>query len=172
MPDGLKFKKNLNAPSDKAIHTFCITRENGSRIYGTVLTFYEQTTNLKIINSFEAFQSKYLENRTIQLHTKQDINFTRSKDRLYAPKCLCLVTLEPIFQPLKRYLEQLYAITVGGLSGDLPLECYLFNLLYEVTLPPPGGDLRFMGQFRVHYNQTIWLVKHESPFHGSVQSTI
>lgn len=146
MPDGLRFKKNLENPSQKHIHTFCITKENGSRVYGTVLTYYELTTDLKILNSFEAFQSKYLENRRIQLHFNQDYNFSRAVDKLYVPKCLCFVTSEPIFQSLKMYLRQLYAMSIGGIPSELPIECYLYNLLYEVSLPSPGKTLRFTGE--------------------------
>lgn len=146
MPDGLKFKKNLQDPHQKNLHTFCITKEDGSRMYGTVLTYHELTTDLKVVNSFEAFQSKYLEKRRTQLHSNQDYNFSINEDRLYAPKCLCFVTSEPIFQPMKAYLEQLFAMTVGRVHSELPVECYLHNLLYEVCLPEPGKSLRFMGE--------------------------
>lgn len=146
MPDGLKFRKNLKDPRHKTIHTFCITKENGQRLYGTVLTYHEHITDLKVINSFEAFRSKYLEKRKIQLHSNEDYNFSITEDKLYAPKCLCFVTGEPIFQPLKAYLEQLFAITVEHTPSEFPVECYLHNLLYEVCLPGPGRTLRFMGE--------------------------
>ena len=146
MPDGFRFKKNLPDPSLKTHHTFCITKEDGSRLYGSVLTFYELTTDLKVINSFESFQSKYLEKRRTHLHTSQDCNFSIAKDTLYAAKCLCFVTSEPIFQCLRAYLEQLYAVTVNRTTSELPVECYLHNLLYEVTLSAPGKSLRFMGE--------------------------
>lgn len=146
MPDGLRFKKNLPNPSCKTLHTFCITKEDGSRLYGSVLTFYELTTDVKVINSFESFQTKYLEKRRTHLQANQDYNFSISKDTLYAPKCLCFVTSQPIFDCLKMYLEQLYAVTISQTSSELPVECYLYNLLYEVNLPPPGKSLRFMGE--------------------------
>jgi hypothetical protein len=148
MPEGLRFRKNLQDPHThhKTTHTFCITREDGSRMYGTVLTYYELTTDLMVINSFEAFQSKFLEKQRTKLHTNQDYNFSVAKDRLYAPKCLCFLTSAPIFQPLKAYLEQLFAITMGDVRSDLPVECYLYNLLYEVSLPDPGRTLRFNGE--------------------------
>lgn len=147
MPDGLKFRKNLTDPHHKSVHTFCITKEDGTRTYGVVLTYYELTTDLKVTNSFEAFQSKYLEKRRIQLHTNQDFNFSISEDKLYAPKCLCLVASEPVFQPLKAYLEQLFAVTVGRVHSELSVECYLYNLLYEVSLPDPGTTLHFVGEY-------------------------
>ena len=145
MPDGLRFTKNLTDLTQKHIHTFCITKGNGLHLYGTSLTYYELTTDVKILNSFEAFQSKYLENIRIQLHSKQDYSFSRTKDKLYAPKCLCFITPLPIFCPLKVYLEQLYAITVSQTPSELPVASYIFNLLYEVTLPSPGKTLLFKG---------------------------
>lgn len=146
MPDGLRFIKNLKDVTQKHIHTFCITKENGLHLYGTSLTYYELTTDIKILNSFEAFQSKYLEDIKIRLHANQDYNFSRAKDKLYAPKSLCFVTPLPIFCPLKVYLEQLYAITMTTTSSELPVASYLFNLLYEVTLPRPGKSLKFKGK--------------------------
>ena len=149
MPDGLKFKKNLKDPHQKTTHTFCITKENGSRTYGTVLTYHELTTDPKITNSFEAFQSKYLEKRKTPLPSNQDYNFSITEDRLYAPKCLCLVTSSPVFQPLKAYLEQLFAVTVERTRSELPVECYLYNLLYEVSMPGPSKTLHFMGELEL-----------------------
>ncbi len=126
-------------------------------MYGSVLTFYELTTDLKVINSFEAFQSKFLEKRRTHLHTSQDCNFSIAKDTLYAPKCLCFVTSQPIFQCLKAYLEQLYAVTVSCTASELPVECYLYNLLYEVTLPTPGKTLRFAGELLLHSRDATML---------------
>lgn len=159
MPDGLRFKKNLEDPlSHKSTHTFCITKENGSRTYGTVLAYYERTTDLKLINSFEALQTKYLERRCplTQPHItskQQDHDFSIATDTLHAPKCLCLVTTAPaVFRPLRAYLEQLHAVALRRVSSSslssseqLPLESYLYNLLYEVPLPGPGKTLHFVG---------------------------
>ena len=156
MPDGLRFKKNLAHPDYKTVHTFCITKEDGTRLYGTVLTYHEEITNLKILNSFEAFQSKYLDKINVQLYSNQKYDYSRTVDKLYVPKCLCFVTLEPIFQPLKVYLEQLYAVTVGQVHTELPLECYLYNILYEVLTPTPGKSLKLTGKTTLKFNTLHW----------------
>lgn len=147
MPDGLRFKKNLQDPSHKYIHTFCITREDGQRLYGTSLTYYKLTTDVQILNNFESLQNKYYQKVKVRLNTSKD-NFSRGKDQLYAPKCLCFVTTLPIFRPLKMYLEQLYAVTVGQVSCELPVASYLYNILYEISPPSPGKILKFKGELR------------------------
>ena len=71
--------------------------------------------------------------------------FNREEDGLYALKCVCLVTSQPIHRPCRAFLEQLYAVTAGNHTAPLSIESYLFNLLYEVNLPEPGKFLRISG---------------------------
>jgi len=144
MPDGLRFKKNLQDSAQKYIHTFCITKENGHHIYGTALTYYELVNDVQTLNTFEALQSKYLQKIKVQLNSS-NCNFSREKDKLYVPKCLCFVTPLPVFRPLKVYLEQLHAVTVDQVSCELPVVSYLYNILYELYPPSPGKILKFKG---------------------------
>ncbi len=145
MPDGLRFKKNLQDPAHKCIHTFCITRENGQQLYGSCLTYYELVIDVQLLNNFESLQNKYYQKFKARVNTGKD-NFSKGKDQLYAPKSLCFVTPLPIFRPLISYLEQLWTVTVGKVSCDLPVESYLFNILYEVSPPSPGKLLKFKGE--------------------------
>ena len=144
MPDGLRFKKNLQDSTQKYIHTFCITKENGHHIYGTSLTYYELTTDAQTLNTFEALQNKYLQKIKVRL-SSSNCNFSREKDKLYVPKCFCFVTAQPIFRPLKVYLDQLHAVMVDQVSCELPAVCYLYNILYELSPPSPGKILKFKG---------------------------
>ena len=149
MPDGLTFKKNLHDLHHGDFHSFLITRENGTRAYGSVLLFYELVQDTKVQNVLESIQTKYRESRRPGTNIEEDSFFNRAEDKLYASKCICFVTVQPIFRPLRAYLEQLYAIETAKdksmVSAELPLESYLYNILYEVSLPPPGKTVRFSG---------------------------
>ena len=148
MPDGLTFKKNLQ-DLHGAFHSFLITRENGTRVYGSVLLFYELVQDTKVQNMLESMQTKYRESRRPGTNIEEDSFFNRADDKLYTSKCICFVTAKPIFRPLQAYLEQLYAVTTSSdksqLLAELPLESYLYNILNEVPLPSPGKTVRFSG---------------------------
>ena len=145
MPEGLRLKKNVKEPLDSSFHTFLITREDGSHSYGNVLTFYELVKDAKVLNVLESLQQKYSEKKRVSSSTDEEHCFSRDKDQVFAPKCLCFVTSQPIHEPFRVYLEQLYAVTVGRQSADLPVESYLYNLLFEVPMPQPGKSVNFRG---------------------------
>ena len=149
MPDGLVFRKNLVAPEAlKFFHSFLITRENGTNSYGSALTFYEEVRDTRTLNTLESLQTTYRERRRIiSLNSDQEKYFVRSQDdKLFANKCICFVTSKPIVQPCQAFLEQLHAVAAGKQAVDLPLESYLYNVLYEVPLPSPGKMVKFSGK--------------------------
>ena len=71
--------------------------------------------------------------------------FQSARDKLFVTKSLCLLSSHPIMKPLQAYLEQLYAVTAGGKVAQLPVESYLFNLLYRVPMPRPGHKIVISG---------------------------
>ena len=71
--------------------------------------------------------------------------FQSARDKLFVTKSLCLLSSHPIMKPLQAYLEQLYAVTAGGKAAQLPVESYLFNLLYRVPMPRPGHKIVISG---------------------------
>ena len=149
MPEGLVFKKNLENPNQTQFHSFLITRENGSQAFASVLTFYEQVTDLAMLSTLDALQRSFLQTRMVTLNSADnESTFDPDTDKLYAPKCLCFVTCKPVVRPCQAYLEQLHAVTAGGkqASGGLPVESFLYNILYEVPLPAPGKTTKFTGE--------------------------
>ncbi|XP_061422825.1 DENN domain-containing protein 5B-like isoform X1 [Lethenteron reissneri] len=66
-------------------------------------------------------------------------------DTLYVSKALCLITPLPFAQACRKVLLQLHRAVTSPRPPPLPLESYVYNLLYEVPLPPPGRSLRFAG---------------------------
>uniref|UniRef100_UPI00358FB74B DENN domain-containing protein 5B-like isoform X2 n=1 Tax=Myxine glutinosa TaxID=7769 RepID=UPI00358FB74B len=74
---------------------------------------------------------------------QQSLSFDHSRDTLYVSKCLCLIAPLPFVQTFKKVLFQIHRAVTSPEPPPLPLESYIYNLLYEVPLPPQGRSLRF-----------------------------
>ncbi|CAM9302288.1 unnamed protein product, partial [Phaeothamnion confervicola] len=57
---------------------------------------------------------------------------------LWAPKCICLVSHWPFFRAFRRWLSQLYTLSLS--KADLPLEKVISHLLLAMPVPEPGGS--------------------------------
>ncbi|XP_074862698.1 DENN domain-containing protein 5B isoform X1 [Carettochelys insculpta] len=170
MPKGLSFRTQTDN-RDPQFHSFIITREDGSRTYGFVLTFYEEVTSKQICTamqtlyqmhnaeqyssvcassscSMDSLASSIDEGDATSLAKLQQYNsYDISRDTLYVSKCICLITPLPFMQACKKFLIQLYKAVTSQQPPPLPLESYIHNLLYEVPLPPPGRSLKFYGVY-------------------------
>lgn len=140
-PEGVRFTKNLTEPKT-LFHSFLITRENASRAHGAVLTYYERVEDPSVVTMLEGMQTHYS-----GLSGDQDAEqpFHSARDKLFVTKSLCLLSSHPVMKPLQAYLEGLYAVTAGGKAAQLPVESYLFNLLYRVPMPRPGHTIVLSG---------------------------
>ncbi|XP_036995645.2 DENN domain-containing protein 5B isoform X6 [Artibeus jamaicensis] len=170
MPKGLSFRTQTDN-RDPQFHSFIITREDGSRTYGFVLTFYEEVTSKQICTamqtlyqmhnaehyssvcassscSMDSLASSIDEGDTTSLLKLQRYNsYDISRDTLYVSKSICLITPLPFMQACKKFLIQLYKAVTSQQPPPLPLESYIHNILYEVPLPPPGRSLKFYGVY-------------------------
>jgi len=144
MPDGLVLKKNLSDPLETVYHSFLITRENGTHSYGSVLTFYEAVKDRQVLNVLDSLQQQYSSKRN-GFRTNKDHCFSKQTDEIFAPKCICFLTSEPIHRPFEIYLKQLHAISMNGHTASLKLESYVYNLLFEAPMPSLGKSLTFSG---------------------------
>ncbi|GAB1291458.1 DENN domain-containing protein 5B [Apodemus speciosus] len=170
MPKGLSFRTQADN-KEPQFHSFIITREDGSRTYGFVLTFYEEVTSKQIctamqtlyqMHNAEQYSSVYASSSCsmdslassidegdatsllkLQRYNSYDIN----RDTLYVSKSICLITPLPFMQACKKFLLQLYKAVTSQQPPPLPLESYIHNILYEVPLPPPGRSLKFYGVY-------------------------
>ncbi|XP_068134357.1 LOW QUALITY PROTEIN: DENN domain-containing protein 5B [Hyperolius riggenbachi] len=168
MPKGLSFRTQADN-RDPQFHSFIITREDGSRTYGFVLTFYEEVTSKQICTamqtlyqmhnaehsvyassscSMDSLASSMEDGDATSLAKLQSYNsYDISRDTLYVSKCICLITPLPFMQACKKFLSQLYRAVTSPQPPPLPLESYIHNILYEVPLPPPGRSLKFYGVY-------------------------
>ncbi|KAM6153927.1 DENN domain-containing protein 5B isoform 2-T2 [Erethizon dorsatum] len=170
MPKGLSFRTQSDN-KDPQFHSFIITREDGSRTYGFVLTFYEEVTSKQICTamqtlyqmhnaehcgsvcassscSMDSLASSADEADTTSLLKLQRYNsYDINRDTLYVSKSICLITPLPFMQACKKFLIQLHKAVTSQQPPPLPLESYIHNILYEVPLPPPGRSLKFYGVY-------------------------
>nr|XP_057945136.1 DENN domain-containing protein 5A isoform X2 [Doryrhamphus excisus] len=70
-----------------------------------------------------------------------------SRDTLYVSKCICLITPMAFAQACRKMLQQLHHAVTSPHPPPLPLESYVYNILYEVPLPPSGRSLKFSGVY-------------------------
>ncbi|XP_075784077.1 DENN domain-containing protein 5A isoform X2 [Pelodiscus sinensis] len=168
MPKGLAFKTQADC-REPQFHSFIITREDGSRTFGFSLTFYEEVTSKQICSAMQTLYHMHNAEYDV-LHIPptndkdscssiEDCNGTPvsklqrinsydiSRDTLYVSKCICLITPMSFMKACKKVLEQLHQAVTSPQPPPLPLESYIYNILYEVPLPPAGRSLKFSGVY-------------------------
>ncbi|KAM9825554.1 DENN domain-containing protein 5A isoform 2-T2 [Syngnathus typhle] len=173
MPKGLAFRTQVDS-REPHFHSFIITREDGSRTYGFALTFFEEVTSKQICSAMQTLYHMHNAEQYDILHTPtsprgpeeqrlhprpilhaapaisrlQRFNsYDISRDTLFVSKCICLITPMAFAQACQKVLQQLYQAVSAPHPPPLPLESYVFNILYEVPLPPSGRSLKFSGVY-------------------------
>ena len=69
--------------------------------------------------------------------------FDVKKDTLLVSKSVCILMPLPFISAGRAFLDQIYNAAQSEENLPLPLESYIYNLLFEVPLPPPGKTMRF-----------------------------
>ncbi|XP_057175581.1 DENN domain-containing protein 5A isoform X2 [Triplophysa rosa] len=172
MPKGLSFRTQADM-REPQFHSFIITREDGSRTYGFALTFFEAVTSKQICSAMQTLYHMHnAEQYDIlhapptphspddprpahpQLHPTPSLSrlqrfnsYDISRDTLYVSKCICLITPMAFAHACRKVLEQLHQAVTSAQPPPLPLESYVYNILYEVPLPPAGRSLKFSGVY-------------------------
>ncbi|XP_062327461.1 DENN domain-containing protein 5A isoform X3 [Osmerus eperlanus] len=172
MPKGLSFRTQVDL-REPQFHSFIITREDGSRTYGFALTFYEEVTSKQICSAMQTLYHMHNAEQYDILHTPasprglpprplahpalhaapaisrlQRFNsYDISRDTLYVSKCICLIAPMAFPQACRKILQQLHRAVSSPQPPPLPLESYVYNILYEVPLPPAGRSLKFSGVY-------------------------
>uniref|UniRef100_A0A3B3ZY41 DENN domain containing 5B n=1 Tax=Periophthalmus magnuspinnatus TaxID=409849 RepID=A0A3B3ZY41_9GOBI len=157
---GLSFRTR---PLPPHFHSFLITREDFSRTYGFVLTFYEQVRSEQVSVAMETL----LNGPSSTSSTSSSMDSLSSGGEytdlcppeasvrgvesaggaLYVSKALCVIAPLPFMGACRSFLWQLHRAVMSETPPPLPLESYVYNLLYEVPLPAPGRSLRFQGVY-------------------------
>ncbi|XP_034719370.1 DENN domain-containing protein 5B-like isoform X5 [Etheostoma cragini] len=173
MPKGLSFRTQADQ-RDPQFHSFIITKEDGSRTYGFVHTFYEEVTSPQICSAMHTLYQMHNAESTPSSSSSSSSSsmdslassldeadsptssssssrraggYDSSRDTLYVSKALCLITPMPFMHACRRFLSQLHRAVTADTAPPLPLESYVHNILYEVPLPAPGRSLKFHGVY-------------------------
>eukprot|EP00727_Mastigamoeba_balamuthi_P007009 m51a1_g2929 putative udp-glucose 4-epimerase (1618) ;mRNA; r:566998-574824 len=112
-PRGLRLRR---APQRPKFFIFVLTEVDGVRLYGAALTIYQPTD--------------------VHPPLPARLADTVTKETIYVPVCLCLLSHYPFFSVFKEYLCGLYRMTKT--PSPFPVERYIANFIYDVPLPPPG----------------------------------
>ncbi|XP_010795034.1 DENN domain-containing protein 5B-like [Notothenia coriiceps] len=174
MPKGLSFRTQADQRTPQ-FHSFIITREDGSRTYGFVHTFYEEVTSPQICSAMQTLTQMHNAESTsantpsssssssssmdslassldeadspTSSSSRRAGSYDSSRDTLYVSKALCLITPMPFMHACRRFLSQMHRAVTAATAPPLPLESYVHNILYEVPLPAPGRSLKFHGVY-------------------------
>lgn len=165
MPRGLSFKTHRDKRSS-SFHSFLITREDGSHSFGSALVFYEEVTSPEVCTAMQTLHTMHsadalsslplftlgsddspeLVKKISDRRIRDKVHgFDSSRDKLYVTKCICLVTSLPYMFPCRNFLQQLYDIAMKSSPSALPLEAFVYNVIYDVPLLPPGRSMKFYG---------------------------
>lgn len=159
MPRGVNFRKNPNKIKQK-FHSFLQTREDGTKLYGFVLTFYEKIENDNIIMAmdtlFKMFQADSISkspartssstnsDKPPQVVSKQSFCcYDKEKEALYVSKCICLIMRTPFVTAARECLDNILRIALNEQENNLFIESYIYNVLYEIPSPPYGRTMKY-----------------------------
>jgi hypothetical protein len=139
-------------PKEPTVFTLVLTSSSGHRLYGSVLTMYDESIPLsRFRNIFEDSEydhefPSWLEDETIDASITKESPRPKKKlrkesspppKRYYLPKCLVIISHHAFFHVYTKFLKQLYRIYQSG-AAPLPLERYIANMVHDVPLPPLG----------------------------------
>ncbi|KER23461.1 hypothetical protein T265_08679 [Opisthorchis viverrini] len=159
MPNGLWLctqRKVTLKYSRPRYHTFIITREDGSRVYGLALLFLTELAHENVKEAVCSLQDLCLaENPSITKDVDDMTDwpslFDKNRDTLYAMKAIGLLSRYPFIHGLFGWLEDLWAaMFIASPNPDIAIESYIAKLLYATPLPEAGQFVSFRGPFRKH----------------------
>eukprot|EP01105_Mastigella_eilhardi_P007921 TRINITY_DN1962_c0_g1_i1.p1 TRINITY_DN1962_c0_g1~~TRINITY_DN1962_c0_g1_i1.p1 ORF type:complete len:858 (+),score=210.02 TRINITY_DN1962_c0_g1_i1:143-2575(+) len=113
-PNGIKLEKRAQHPN---FFIFVLTNVDGSRFYGAALTFYQPCA--------------------VHPPLPPQLAETTSKDRVFMPTCLCLLSHYQFFTAFKEILCEL--LRVSQSTTHITVEKLIERVLFDIPLPPPGG---------------------------------
>uniref|UniRef100_A0A7M5X9F3 DENN domain-containing protein 5A n=1 Tax=Clytia hemisphaerica TaxID=252671 RepID=A0A7M5X9F3_9CNID len=162
MPRGVYFRKYITR-NQRKFHSFLQTREDGTKIYGFVLTFFEEIKNTKLLLAmdtlFKMFDLELLSKSTPASNQILDrkekkrrrvqrgrsvYSFNKEVEPLYASKCISLIMKQPFFTLAHQLLENILDIGLSESKQNLTVESYIYNALYEIPCPPPGRSMKYV----------------------------
>ncbi|XP_039279311.1 DENN domain-containing protein 5B isoform X2 [Nilaparvata lugens] len=166
LPHGLQFHTQKHILEPK-FHSFVITKEDGRRTYGSSYVFFEEVSNRKICSAMQTLQAMHWaelssgqspatkprpldhNTRSLPRHFKLTAHrpkaaqsyYDHAKDTLYVTKSISLISQVPYVHASRLFLSGLYRCWKD--QHHISVDSYVYNLLYQVTVPQPGRSLSF-----------------------------
>jgi hypothetical protein len=117
-------------------HHFVMTNDKGRKVYGTCLTIYEEYHPPENTPWAQSPENLY---PTTVGETGIEVSVNSQGNRLYIPRCLCILSIWPYVTAFREYLAQLYRLATSTDCMKAPIERYVMNLCMEIPAPPPGS---------------------------------
>nr|CDS23721.1 RUN [Echinococcus granulosus] len=129
MPNGLRFFTETHPLLQKARgpfrHAFIITREDGQRVFGYAILFPEEVTHPAVKATLRERQKRY--------RSSPD-----SECRFFTMKAVGILSRWAFVSGFFGWLEDLWSSVYRKQMGDLTIESFVYNLLFEAHLAEPG----------------------------------
>ncbi|GFH57078.1 hypothetical protein CTEN210_13554 [Chaetoceros tenuissimus] len=138
----------LSTSNKPSLLTFTLTNELGQKVYGAALYVYD--THMDLDSLYKTVKKEYkgklpswLQEIDMKYTQQQQYNrgerpsSSSGKEEMYfLPKALVILSKYPFFDIWRKFLLQLYHISI--VEAPLPLERYIANFCSEIPLPPLG----------------------------------
>ncbi|KRZ74408.1 DENN domain-containing protein 4C [Trichinella papuae] len=115
--------------------TFILTDQNGHKLYGASVSFYEDyekpLTNEQMEKLGLNSEGCYLPGSCSDSSSTND---PADQMTFHTNKCICVVSRYPFFSAFRRYLLFLHRMCMGS-QNALPVERYISFLMFEVPFP-------------------------------------
>ncbi|KAH9487854.1 C-myc promoter-binding protein [Bulinus truncatus] len=107
--------------------TFILTGAGGEKVYGAAVSFYEEYREEALTD--QQMRSLGLKNRQI----RQQFSIQKT---VHVRKSISLLSHWPFFDAFKKFLSQLYKISITG-PHTVPMERHISHFMFDVPYPSP-----------------------------------
>ncbi|RUS86371.1 hypothetical protein EGW08_005889 [Elysia chlorotica] len=107
--------------------TFILTGAAGEKVYGAAVGFYEEYREEDLTD---------MQMRALSLKKKSIREQYQIKKTVHVRKSISLLSHWPFFDAFKKFLSQLYKISITG-PHNVPLERHISHFMYVVPYPSP-----------------------------------
>ncbi|XP_059175124.1 C-myc promoter-binding protein-like isoform X1 [Physella acuta] len=107
--------------------TFILTGAGGEKVYGAAVSFYEEHKEENLTDM--QMRALGLKNK----HIRQQFHILKT---VHVRKSIALLSHWPFFDAFKKFLSQLYKISITG-PHTVPMERHISHFMYDVPYPSP-----------------------------------
>ncbi|KRY75885.1 DENN domain-containing protein 5A, partial [Trichinella pseudospiralis] len=126
----------------QALHNTYLRELTAGKAPDSAASLEDSPTRAKLMEEHVGGSSAHTLPRRGKSSSKKRFSFYDSNhDKLYVCKCIALITKLPVVSACESLLTAIYSLTKES-ELQLPLESYVYWLLYELPLPPPGLSLK------------------------------